>query len=90
MSVQTEIISTHAPAGGATRAIPPRKRRARHISTHAPAGGATRKQIGKSYFGFISTHAPAGGATICIFRQLPFRLHFYSRPCGRGDLRQAP
>ena len=36
----------------------------------------------------ISTHAPAGGATI---RQKDFArrwLYFYSRPCGRGDVRR--
>ena len=32
----------------------------------------------------ISTHAPAGGATL-ILPQQSFTLHFYSRPCGRGD-----
>ena len=33
-------ISTHAPAGGATR-YPPHIGRRERISTHAPAGGAT-------------------------------------------------
>ena len=59
----SNTISTHAPAGGATKArcsgsssIP--------ISTHAPAGGAT--VIARGFLvhdNFISTHAPAGGAT---------------------------
>ena len=41
MSVQTEIISTHAPAGGATTSDFASVER-KLISTHAPAGGATR------------------------------------------------
>ena len=63
-------ISTHAPAGGATRAIPPRKRRARHISTHAPAGGATCVFSKSEKSRYISTHAPAGGATLRDFPAL--------------------
>ena len=35
-------ISTHAPAGGATRALTKAVRKQETISTHAPAGGATR------------------------------------------------
>ena len=34
----------------------------------------------------ISTHAPAGGATMCHKASGLHRDHFYSRPCGRGDL----
>ena len=33
----------------------------------------------------ISTHAPAGGATDCRRIHPAHTLHFYSRPCGRGD-----
>ena len=33
----------------------------------------------------ISTHAPAGGATAGERAEYPVPLHFYSRPCGRGD-----
>ena len=57
-----EDISTHAPAGGATR----RNSRIEiggQISTHAPAGGATNKCIYFLVLYQISTHAPAGGAT---------------------------
>ena len=61
-AAETISISTHAPAGGATRdagraaAGPP-------ISTHAPAGGATPTGAHDAYNKGISTHAPAGGAT---------------------------
>ena len=35
---------------------------------------------------FISTHAPAGGATYVVSEWGMGRpVHFYSRPCGRGD-----
>ena len=35
----------------------------------------------------ISTHAPAGGATHRRnYRLLNSEVHFYSRPCGRGDI----
>ena len=66
MSVQTEIISTHAPAGGATKIVIVYGR-GKSISTHAPAGGATHAAA-KIAAGrvIISTHAPAGGATFPI------------------------
>ena len=63
LEIDLSIISTHAPAGGATN-------RAKiavdngHISTHAPAGGATRAARAWSLPRCISTHAPAGGATV--------------------------
>ena len=34
----------------------------------------------------ISTHAPAGGATEEARKAPVGRVHFYSRPCGRGDV----
>ena len=126
------MISTHAPAGGATYweilfeqwdaflLTPLREGRrtilfsicsALHISTHAPAGGATgdfELLTGSKYLFLltplregrrpsggpclprrgaqISTHAPAGGATRLMGQgHWEVRLHFYSRPCGRGD-----
>ncbi len=100
-------ISTHAPAGGATR-YPPHIGRRERISTHAPAGGATFYTAVMRGEIKISTHAPAGGATsspasspeTATFLLTPLRegrpgaavlregawTHFYSRPCGRGDL----
>ena len=123
------MISTHAPAGGATsrswtrpvksasflltplregrqpslmwpvlkliflltplregRQKPYRRCPTRMYFYSRPCGrGDLRKQIGKSYFGFISTHAPAGGATSRPWLRRPRSSHFYSRPCGRGD-----
>ena len=56
-----------------------------HISTHAPAGGATEVKLRDANAYTISTHAPAGGATDCRRIHPAHTLHFYSRPCGRGD-----
>ena len=56
------LISTHAPAGGATSYFQG-VTASRLISTHAPAGGATKDQFGMDASLSISTHAPAGGAT---------------------------
>ena len=39
--------------------------------------------------GFISTHAPAGGATVPRYLYMSSRVNFYSRPCGRGDVKKA-
>ena len=58
------------------------------ISTHAPAGGATYRLETEFLSHQISTHAPAGGATLeCGFLGGRIVVDFYSRPCGRGDLR---
>ena len=60
------------------------------ISTHAPAGGATDIHFDWVGPGPISTHAPAGGATHPLIRFLQMPAYFYSRPCGRGDVRAVP
>ena len=100
-------ISTHAPAGGATW-DGQRFLVLGTISTHAPAGGATTVLWSIRAKAGISTHAPAGGATrrlrlnrrLSRFLLTPLRegrrsrnwhtsvyhQHFYSRPCGRGDV----
>ena len=57
------LISTHAPAGGATSADRAYTQNHYHISTHAPAGGATIYLSLPTEHTLISTHAPAGGAT---------------------------
>ena len=70
MSVQTEIISTHAPAGGATGGVVDGYVLA-SISTHAPAGGATGSGAAELLSTEISTHAPAGGATSAAGKEIP-------------------
>ncbi len=66
----SHLISTHAPAGGATLSsvvfcI------LSEISTHAPAGGATHNSKPCYRIVKISTHAPAGGATRTAERSIP-------------------
>ena len=80
----SDCISTHAPAGGATKQHSC-QRLAVNISTHAPAGGATPTIQISAKSALISTHAPAGGATSCSRCCSSTDSHFYSRPCGRGD-----
>ncbi len=82
-----QSISTHAPAGGATETgaeyaeavdvflLTP-LREGRHSSCRPRFARTTN----------ISTHAPAGGATLTMGKNCLLLFHFYSRPCGRGDL----
>ena len=80
-----DVISTHAPAWGATKAgllsfI------GDYISTHAPAWGATEKQHKNGErSNDISTHAPAWGATNSSILLVPATAYFYSRPRVGGD-----
>ena len=80
------VISTHAPAGGATKHIKNDKRVWRDISTHAPAGGATKKAdaSGKPAMTFLLTPLREGRPRAANCRK-PRKINFYSRPCGRGD-----
>ena len=78
-------ISTHAPAGGATKPEAAISSPAT-ISTHAPAGGATRAKPCKSGQRKHFYSRPCGrgdqhGPNICVVTN----IDFYSRPCGRGD-----
>ena len=82
---RASFISTHAPAGGATRSAGWRLCPA-PISTHAPAGGATSgRKIGSLHAIFLLTPLREGRRDL---RPVFFRRakHFYSRPCGRGDV----
>ena len=82
------IISTHAPAGGATKAVCHRHVGA-VISTHAPAGGATYTNGLLSEENNTNFYSRPCGRGDQLWRQLGPRLrHFYSRPCGRGDVGQ--
>ena len=77
-------ISTHAPAGGATRSSRCRKRLNPFLLTPLREGrlGCVLVFAVQEH---ISTHAPAGGATkVAVPVVLAFG-YFYSRPCGRGD-----
>ena len=86
---QTPLISTHAPAGGAT--IYARYSSAgQNISTHAPAGGATSADgmIAKCRDVFLLT--PLREGRLHRPSQAGAHADFYSRPCGRGDHGRRP
>ena len=79
------MISTHAPAGGATYWEILFEQWDAFLLTPLREG---RRTILFSICSalHISTHAPAGGATRLMGQgHWEVRLHFYSRPCGRGD-----
>ena len=76
-------ISAHAPAGGATSALYA-ETGAYTISTHAPAGGATMEARRAEKEGvFLLTPLREGRLRLALSYG-PI-IHFYSRPCGRGD-----
>ena len=78
-------ISTHAPAGGATRAGVSRREVQVRISTHAPAGGATgygRRRV-RTNTKFLLT--PLREGRLYPVPSFSVASYFYSRPCGRGD-----
>ena len=82
---ENTLISSHAPAGGATIC-------AIVVRDSLPAFLLTPLREGRHKFHpfpvrlfRISTHAPAGGATGTGKEALTSEGNFYSRPCGRGD-----
>ncbi len=79
------IISTHAPARGATDRSED-LRTGFFISTHAPARGATAPVAGALGYNMISTHAPAGGATEKHTSQMSGTRYFNPRSRGGSDL----
>ena len=70
------IISTHAPAGGATYKVSTRVLTVRCISTHAPAGGAT--WMNRSYKG--------GGLIFLLTPLREGRLYRWYRKNGCGEI----
>ena len=79
------VISTHAPAGGATVALSANALREVFLLTPLREG---RRRGGQrcEHCRCISTHAPAGGATRGTSCPCLSLCNFYSRPCGRGDV----
>ena len=79
-------ISTHAPAGGAT-IVAQGGKFSKGLFLLTPLREGRRKQdLHRVVRVRISTHAPAGGATRSRRRCRTPLAHFYSRPCGRGDM----
>ena len=78
-------ISTHAPAGGATRTRRRRSRWPLYFYSRPCGRGDVGRRLGRAGRDLISTHAPAGGATRIWSPPSTKLRNFYSRPCGRGD-----
>ena len=57
------------------------------ISTHAPAGGATLATVATVEEDGLFLLTPLREGRLQVFDCLLFLLDFYSRPCGRGDMR---
>ena len=75
-----DVISTHAPAWGATKAVL-LSFIGDYISTHAPAWGATEKQHKNGErSNDISTHAPAWGATVIGIQHRKYTTKFLLTP----------
>ena len=77
-------ISTHAPAGGAT-GTRENGFSLFGISTHAPAGGATIPELIEKYGLTQFLLTPLREGRRAALKSRIGDVHFYSRPCGRGD-----
>ena len=83
------IVSTHAPAKGATSLFN-ESEYLRNVSTHAPAKGATNLDDYFSVAFHVSTHAPAKGATYHTLNQCclsKFQLTLPRRERPTNDIR---
>ena len=86
VTMEMKIISTHAPAGGATSlACSWSMSIILFLLTPLREGRLGIVVIVILSFNLISTHAPAGGATGSLDKWDFRSRNFYSRPCGRGD-----
>ena len=88
----TEIISTHAPAWGATGFSVITNGKEYIISTHAPAWGATSPAVGAFMASLFLLTPPRGGRRVWLCNSRTHRFYFYSRPRvgGDGNFSQAP
>ena len=80
-------ISIHAPARGATRAVPPGCPWVLYFNSR-PCERGDAQDGQHSEQGVISIHAPARGATAAPQLFCDFVVYFNSRPCERGDFRR--
>ena len=79
------IISTHAPAGGATYKVSTRVLTVRCISTHAPAGGATWMIRSYKGGGLIFLLTPLREGRLISFQLTPaLQLVFLLTPLREG------
>jgi len=77
-TLPSTLVSTHAPAWGATL-DGELFVQLRNVSTHAPAWGATTNGLPIRSMCTVSTHAPAWGATVTPFFGLGLTPRFNSR-----------
>ena len=88
LPMRHRIISTHAPAGGATKYTGSRCVTASFLLTPLREGRLGRRCGSGGDVGFLLTPLREGRrAKPCKSGQ---RKHFYSRPCGRGDPHRQP
>ena len=85
-SIATEI-STHAPAGGATRRICTKRKCCAFLLTPLREGRQNCAGIRRAPK-CISTHAPAGGATCCEIFPLRTSFSFLLTPLREGRLKR--
>ena len=85
MIIDLILISTHAPAGGATQDSYVRCMGKKHFYSRPCGRGDVMVAQPVKPSTSISTHAPAGGATLFLPRYEYHRGNFYSRPCVWGD-----
>ena len=74
----TEDISIHAPARGATFLLPAIRRRCRNFNPRSREGSDSYCSDLSKFFTFISIHAPARGATFVIWAMESFHGQFQS------------
>ena len=77
------LISTHAPAGGATRPGSSSASRSKFLLTPLREGRRGRPTLKRWQRNFYSR--PCGRGDILKPATRKIRTDFYSRPCGRGD-----
>ena len=81
--VNIAIISTHAPAGGATIIAECEEQGIQFLLTPLREGRRHDQTIELASSNFYSR--PCGRGDLRIFKKRKITLYFYSRPCGRGD-----
>ena len=78
------LISTHAPAGGATSTSAPATSARAGISTHAPAGGATSALFCSRQIPFYFYSRPCGRGDRCVTRRSAANSLFLLTPLREG------
>ena len=85
----TITISTHAPAGGATRYVQRIQRNSGHFYSRPCGRGDRRSSAGSSARGLFLLTPLREGRPGAGTRK-GHKKNFYSRPCGRGDSERRP